>query len=322
VARVKLLPIRRGPSKFQRAADGSMSLIEHLMELRSRLFKASLAIVATGIIGYLVSNRVLDFLKRPYCRVEGLPANECQLQVLDPLTPLTQQIKISLIVALILAGPIWLYQLWAFIAPGLHRHERRWAYWFVAIATPLFAAGVMLAYFVVEKGLGFLLEDTFQDLNIELALDRYISFITTVMLIFGVSFEFPLVFLMLNFAGLVSARRMLSWWRVAILAFTVFAAVTVPDPGPFGMLLLAACLTVLYFAAVGVAFLNDRRRARRDNLYPDVGDDELSPLEDLEPVTGGDPVFDPEPILDDEPLEELAPVARPAPLEPRYDDVT
>jgi sec-independent protein translocase protein TatC len=322
VARVKLLPIRRGPSKFQRAADGSMSLIEHLMELRSRLFKASLAIVAGGIIGYLVSNQVLDLLKRPYCLVKDLPQDECQLQILDPLVPLTQQIKISLLVALILAGPVWLYQLWAFIAPGLHRHERRWAYWFVAIAAPLFAAGVVLAYFVVEKGLGFLLEDTLDAVSIDLELARYISFITTVMLVFGVSFEFPLVFLMLNFAGLVSARRMLSWWRVAILAFTVFAAVTVPDPGPFGMLLLAACLTVLYFAAVGVAFLNDRRRARRDNRYADVGDDEISPLEDLEPVTAGDPVFDPEPVLDAEPLEELAPVARPAPLEPRYDDVT
>jgi sec-independent protein translocase protein TatC len=126
-----------------------------------------------------------------------------------------------------------------------------------------------------------------------------------------VAFEFPLVALMLNVVGVASAKRLLSWWRVAVFLFFVFSAIVTPTPDPFGMTALALCLSALYFMAVGAAFLNDRRRARRDNVYGELDDDEISPLEfDREPVEAGAPVDAP------------GPVAAPLPLDQRYDDTT
>jgi sec-independent protein translocase protein TatC len=305
---------KRGPSDFERAADGSMTLIEHIRELRSRLFKASLAVLVGFGVGMWLADPVLDLLKDPYC---GLPGSidpvtkECEFVQLGPADLFLLKLKIALWTGLVLAAPVWLYQLWAFIAPGLHRHERRYAYAFTAIAAPLFAMGAVLAYFVVEKGLEFLLQFSGDDINTTLEITRYISFVTNLILIFGVAFEFPLVALMLNVVGVASAKRLLSWWRVAVFLFFVFSAIVTPTPDPFGMTALALCLSALYFMAVGAAFLNDRRRARRDNVYGELDDDEISPLEfDREPVEAGAPVDAP------------GPVAAPLPLDQRYDDTT
>lgn len=225
---------RRGPSQFARASDGSMTLIEHLKELRSRLFKASLGIVGGLIIGLIVADNVLNLLKRPYCDLTP-PGQECKFTQLELAGPFMLTLKIALWVGLILAAPIWTYQLWAFIAPGLHRSERRWAYLFAAIAAPLFAAGAALAYFVSERAIVFLMQFAGDDVSTQLEIVRYIDFMTSLILIFGAAFEFPLVLLLLNVVGIVSAKRMLSWWRAAIFLCFAFAAVTTPDPGPFSM---------------------------------------------------------------------------------------
>jgi len=221
------------------------------------------------------------------------------------------RLKLALWVGLILAAPVWLYQLWAFIAPGLHRHERRWAYLFAAIAAPLFAMGAVLAYFVVHKGLSFLLESGVTGLSTSLEVTRYISFVTNLILIFGVAFEFPLIVLLLNFTGMASAKRLLGWWRVAVFVFFAFSAVVTPTPDPFGMTALGLCLSALYFMAVGGAYLNDRRRARKNSLYAGLSDDEISPLD-----------MEPEPVEAGEPVDAITPVPAPQPLERRYDDMT
>jgi sec-independent protein translocase protein TatC len=306
---------RRGPSKFQRAADGSMTLIEHIRELRTRLFWASLAVLAGLVVGLFLAQPVFDLLREPYCKLPQAlgPDGKCQAFFqLSPADGFLLKLKLALWIGLILSGPVWLFQLWAFIAPGLHRHERKWAYLFVSIAAPLFAAGAALAYFVVDKGLKFLLESGVTGTATSLEVTRYISFVTTMILLFGVAFEFPLLLLMLNFAGIASAKRLLSWWRVVIFVCFAFAAIATPDPGPFGMTLLALALSLLYFIALGVAFLNDRRRARRDNLYAGLDDDETSPLDDagLDVVERGEPVETP------------VPVTGPLPLDRRYDDST
>ncbi|MFY1576810.1 twin-arginine translocase subunit TatC [Verrucosispora sp. WMMD703] len=310
---------KRGPSNFERAADGSMTLVEHIRELRDRLFRASLAIVVGLIGGYLLAQPAFDLLKQPYCRLPGMMVDgECQqFLLLAPADGFILKLKLALWIGLILGAPVWLYQLWAFIAPGLHRHERKWAYVFVTIAAPLFAAGAVLAFLVVDKGLAFLLEAGVTGTDSQLEVTRYISFVTTMILLFGVAFEFPLTLLMLNFTGVVSARRLLSWWRIVVFVCFAFAAVATPDPGPFGMTLLALCLSLLYFIAVGVAFLNDRRKGRGKELYADTADDEASPLElDREPVEAGQPVGRVSPI------DAPDPVARPLSIERRYDDVT
>lgn len=306
----RLIPRRRGPSQFDRAADGSMSLVEHLLELRSRLFKASLAVVAGMIAGYLLSQTVYELLERPYNNLPEPGEEWLPLQQLGAMDGFILKLKIALWVGLIIGAPIWLYQLWAFIAPGLHRRERRWAYVFGAVAIPLFALGGLLAYFVVEKGLQFLLEAGVQGVAVQLEVSGYISFVTTLILVFGLSFQFPVLLLLLNFSGMVSARKLLGAWRVVVFVCFAFAAIFTPDPGPFGMVLLAACLCVLYFAAVGIAFLHDRRKARREE-FADLPDDQISALdEDLEPVTAGDPVAP------------AAAVDEPLPLERGYDDIT
>lgn len=297
---VRRLPRRQGPSRFARAADGSMTLREHLVELRGRLFKATAAVALAMVIGFLLSQPVYELLERPYCGLD-LPAwnGVCPgLQQLGALDAFMLRLKMALWIGLILAAPVWFYQLWAFVAPGLHRHERKWAYIFVSLAVPLFVAGAVLAYVVIERGLRFLVSYGIQGASVDLEMSGYISFIATVMLVFAIGFELPLLVLMLNFAGVVSARKLLSWWRVAVFVCFVFASFATPDPGPFGMLLLAGILSAMYFMAVGVAFLNDRRRAKKRAGYEQLADDEISPLETPEPVDAeaAEPVPTPQPL--------------------------
>jgi sec-independent protein translocase protein TatC len=309
---------RRGPSKFQQAADGSMTLLEHVRELRNRLFWASLGLLAGFIVGFIVSQWVFHLLAEPYC---SLPSswvnNQCKFLVLGVGDTLILRLKIALWVGILVGAPVWLYQLWAFIAPGLHRHERKWAYVFVAIAAPLFSAGAVLAYLVVGHSLAFIMKAGVLGEATQLEVTSYIGFVTSMILLFGVAFEFPLILLMLNFTGVVRAKRLLSWWRVVIFLSFAFAAIATPDPGPFGMTLLAAAMSLLYFIAVGVAFLNDRRRGRDKELYADLSDDEISPLaDDRDPIGAGDRIEAPAPVAGP------APVAQPLPLERRFDDMT
>ncbi len=290
------LPWRRGPSRFQRASDGSMTLIEHFLELRSRLFKASLAVVAGLVVGLIVMREVRRFLSRPYCRtLEEMgqlgPGEQCGFTQLGPTDVFLLDLKIALGVGLLLAAPVWLYQLWAFIAPGLHRRERRWAYVFAAIAAPLFAGGAVLTFFVLERALGFLLSIAGDEIVTQLEITRYVSFVVTLMLTAGFAFQFPLVVLMLNFTGIASARRLLGWWRATVFVMFLLAAMITPTPEPFTMIVIGLALSSLYFTAVGVAFLNDRRRARKAGLYGDLADDEISPLDEHpQPVERSEPV--------------------------------
>jgi sec-independent protein translocase protein TatC len=313
----------RGPSKFQQASDGSMTLIEHVRELRNRMFWASVGLVGGFIVGFILSEPVFDLLKRPYCDLPSSIARRadgtayCDWVVLGVGDTLMLKLKIALWVGIIVGAPVWLYQLWAFIAPGLHRHERKWAYIFAAIATPLFVGGAVLAYMVVGHSLSFIMDAGILGQTTKLEVGAYTGFVTSMLLLFGAAFEFPLVLLMLNFTGVVTGRRLLSWWRIVVFLSFAFAAIATPDPGPFGMTLLAACMSLLYFIAVGVAFLNDKRKGRGKEIYADLDDDTISPLaDDRVPVGASDPIEAPSPI------DAPEPVSRPKPLEGRFDDMT
>lgn len=330
--RLRLLPRRRGPTRFQRAADGSMTLVEHFQELRSRLLRASLGVLAGFGVGLAVMQDVRRFLSRPYCEVladlDRLPPAGCTFTQLAPMDLLLLDLKIGLGVGLVVSAPVWLYQLWAFIAPGLHRRERRWAYAFAAVAAPLFLGGAVLAFLVLERALRFLLSLTGDEVVTQLEITRYVSFVVTMMLTAGFAFQFPLVVLMLNVTGVASARRLLSWWRVTVFIMFVLAALITPTPEPFTLTALGLALSSLYFAAVGLAFLNDRRRARRDP-YAGLSDDEASPLpEEVEPVAAPEPVPAPEPVGPSRPAGRSGPVegpsgSPPAPPAPRgFDDMT
>ncbi|GLY00154.1 twin-arginine translocase subunit TatC [Actinoplanes sp. NBRC 101535] len=317
---LSLRPKSKGPSKFEQAADGSMTLIEHVRELRNRLFIASAAVVVGLIVGFIISKWTFEILKAPYCDLPSSTSDStgsCEFITLAVTDQLMLRLKIALWVGLIVAAPVWLYQLWAFVAPGLHRHERKWAYVFVALATPLFLGGAVLAYFVIGHSLAFIMEAGVIGEPTKLEVTSYVGFVMNMLLLFGAAFEFPLLLLMLNFTGVVSAPRLLSWWRAVVFLAFAFAAIATPDPGPFGMTLLAACISLLYFIAVGVAFIYDKRMGRGKEIYAGLDDDAVSPLaEERVPVGASDPVEAPTAV------EAPAPVDKPQSLERRYDDMT
>lgn len=299
-----------------------MPLMEHLRELRGRLFKASLAILVGFIIGYAVHTRVLDFMVQPYCHlaIANRGSQGCDIITTQVTSYFVVGLKLALYIGLILACPVWLYQLWAFIAPGLHRNERSWAYGFVGVAVPLFAGGVVLAYLIVARGLEFLLPSVASQVKAMLDVAGYIDFMTKLMVVFGLALEFPLILALLNAAGILSAKRLLGWWRIAVFLMFAISAVVTPTPDPFGMTALAIPMVVLYFGAVGFAFLNDGRKARKLAAdYGAVDDDEASELDyQSDPVDDLEPIGDPEPIESpDESSEDRADRRR-----RRFDDST
>jgi sec-independent protein translocase protein TatC len=312
-------------TQFQRASDGSMTLIEHIRELRNRLFKASIGLVLGTAVGIYFASGIFDYLIKPYCDYQASrgTSGSCLLSASGgPLDPFLVNLKVGLYFGILISAPIWLYQLWAFIAPGLHRRERRYTYSFVAVAAPLFAAGVVLAHIIVSKSLHFFL-GTSSHFTVIVDVGGYFTFVTKMMLLFGIGFEFPLLLVMLNFAGVLSARRMLGWWRQAIFLMFLFGAVVTPSPDPFAMSILALCMSVLYFAAVGVALINDRRRGRRE-MYSSLDDDETSSIDfgDHETIQPGERVTISGPVTSSDRVGGTGPVDPPAPLDDRYDDAT
>lgn len=298
--------------------DGTMTLVEHIYELRHRLSVAILAVVVGGIFGFLWFSygpfglpSLGDLLTGPYCSLPAAPegpraaitndADDCALLATAPFEALMLQLKVGLSAGAVLVAPIWLYQLWSFITPGLYEKERRYALIFVSTAAVLFAAGAVLAYVVVAKGLEVLLGFGGGQVVTALTGDRYFSFMLAMLLIFGVSFELPVLVVMLNRAGVVSYAKLRHWTRGIVFGLFIFAAVATPSQDPISMLALAGALTVLFFGSLVFCRFQDRARARRlaEEGWDHISDDEASPLD-----------YEAEPV---EPAE---------PVRPRYDDAT
>jgi sec-independent protein translocase protein TatC len=262
------------------APGGRMTLVEHLRELRNRVFKGVLAIVVTTVVAWFFYDQLLDLLVAPYKAATGSTSQELdQKLVQGTITgPFILQMKICGLAGLVLASPIWLYQLWAFIMPGLHRHERKWTLIFSAVAGPLFMAGVALGYFVLPKGISMLLGFTGQGIANYIDLMGYLSFTIRMLVAFGIAFEIPLFVVLLNLAGVVSAQQLARSRRWIILLAFIFAAIATPSADPFSMLALAIPMTVLFLISEMVAHLVDRRRANR-SAYAGMGDDETSQLD-------------------------------------------
>jgi sec-independent protein translocase protein TatC len=270
--------------------DARMPLMEHIRELRNRVIKIALAVTAGSIAGWLIYNPVWDFIKRPYCKAQisspvatalaksaGTLSPHCQLYVTGVFDPLVLRLQISIAVGIIVSSPIWLYQIWAFIAPGLFRRERRWAYYFVGAALPLFAIGATIAYFAMTRGLQFLLHLVPADTTALITINTYLSYAGAMLTIFGIAFELPLVFVLLNLAGVLTHARFRKWRRVIIFLVFAFAAIFTPSPDPLSMLALAVPCVVLVEASEVFAWANDRRRARYGNLeFPGMTDEEVA----------------------------------------------
>lgn len=256
-----------------------MSLADHLRELRRRVVWVVLGILVCGIVGWLTYDRLLDLLTAPLNHIRAQRGDDSiGLNFAGLTQPFSIHLKVSLFVGIIISSPLWLYEVWAFIVPGLTRRERRTSFAFIGAAVPLFLAGCYLAFWsmpnVVEVLYGFTPQGSFNFTNAS----DYLTFVTRFILAFGLAFLLPVLLVALNVAHVLPARVMLKGWRIAVMAIFVFAAVMTPTPDAWTMLVLAMPMVGLFYLAVGVATLLDRRRAKAAPDWVEVPDDEASPL--------------------------------------------
>jgi sec-independent protein translocase protein TatC len=271
--------------------DGRMPLIDHIRELRNRLVKICLALIIGTGIGLLpaVFNRVWGFVQRPFCNATINGHHGCtrigdQLILQGVFDPFMLRVEIAFFFGLIVTSPIWLYQLWAFVAPGLYRREKKWTYLFVGTAVPLFLGGAAMSYLVMGHGLKYLLGLAPGHVLVLPSVSTYLSYFTAMLLGFGLAFELPLLLLMLNMVGILSHAFFKRWRRLMIFGVFVFSGIASPSPDPLTMLLLAVPCLVLVEISELIIWMNDRRRAARPSMYEGLADDEVAPLDDDEPV--------------------------------------
>ncbi|HEY0934858.1 MAG TPA: twin-arginine translocase subunit TatC [Trebonia sp.] len=278
-------------SKRRGNPDGQMPLMDHLRELRNRVVIAGLVIIAGMVIALFFSNRTWSLVTRPYCEAVIKGVSGCRrdgqhnLIVNSVFDGFFLRIKVAFFLALIATCPVWLYQLWAFIAPGLYRREKKWAYVFVGAAAPLFIGGAALAYLVMDRGLHYLLGITPNGVTPLITVDSYFGYFTGMLLGFGLVFEIPLLIVMLNVVGILTHERFRKWRRLIIFGIFLVAGVVNPSPDPWTMLLLGGLALVLTELAEVFVYFNDKRRARNHpDPYAGLADDELAPIEEPETV--------------------------------------
>ena len=247
---------------------GRMPLLEHFRELRKRVVRSAIAILLVSVIGWIFYSRIVNALAKPICalhRSHVSDLGDCgALYVNGGLGPLNLQVTVSFMVGLIGASPIWLYQLWAFIAPGLHKREKKYAFFFIGVAAPFFAGGAYLGYRILPFAVKALLGFTPTSISNLVRFDDYLNFVLRLILVFGGAFELPVLLISLNLANVLSGKAILKPWRLAIFGIAFFTAAFSPTGDPLTMSLLALPLILFYFGAGTVALLNDKRRAKRN----------------------------------------------------------
>jgi sec-independent protein translocase protein TatC len=267
-----------------------MPVLDHLRELRRRVIVIVLIVAAGAVIGWLLYGHVLNILRDPYCsvpakyRYQPKGTANCVLIYHGVLEGFTTRLKVSTIAGAVLTAPFWLYQIWAFITPGLRKNERKYTLIFVGASTGLFAAGMALAYVVLSRGLRFVLQQSGYGTGALLTLNDYISFVTTLLLVFGAAFELPLIIVMANFAGVLPARLLRKSRRVAIFLIFLFAAVATPSTDPYTMCAMAIPMVLLFEAAIQIAVVHDRRKQRRlaaERAEPHPEDDVASEIDPI-----------------------------------------
>ncbi len=252
-----------------------MTLFEHLRELRYRLIVSILAIIVGMVVAWFFRYDLLDILQRPYFQAIAAlkakhPDANTSLVNINLTSPLTLSLKVSALAGAIATAPFWLYQLWAFVVPGLLAKEKKWALIFIAAATPMFVGGVVVAYVVLPKAIAVLLSFTQSGVTNLQDINAYLAFLLRLMLVFGIGFLIPLIVLMLNIVGVIKAKQMAKYRSLVIFATFVFGAVATPSTDPFSMLAVAAPMALLFLAAEVIAHILDRRKERQAAL---AGDD-------------------------------------------------
>ena len=259
-------------------STGQMSLVQHLFELRSRLLKSLVAITLAAIVVFWQWQPVLDFLRTPFCHTR-IGRQHCDLIAIGIFDQFKVRIRVGFIGGILVAAPVWLYQIGAFITPALHRKERRYAGGFLAGSLTFFAIGASLAYLTVDRGLDFLFGVGGSSVGQIVTLQDYLSFVTLCLVAFGIAFEFPVVIMFLHFVGVLSSVRMRAMRRGMIMALFIGSAVLTPSQDPITFLAMAVPLCLLYEVCILVARIRERRRRKRSGLPEDLSDDAASPLD-------------------------------------------
>ncbi|MFP5335489.1 MAG: twin-arginine translocase subunit TatC [Actinomycetes bacterium] len=255
-----------------------MPLRDHLSELRRRVVRAGLAILAGSLVGWFLYDPLVSELTEPIQRIAAQEGRVAQINFAQVASSFDLKVKMSIWLGIIASSPVWIYQLWAFITPGLTRKERRTALAFVAAAVPLFLAGIWLAWQFIPNAVRFLTGFTPEGGSNIIDAQYYLGFVMRLLLAFGIAFLLPVVLVGLNVAGLMQGRTMLKGWRWVVVLALTFAAIATPTPEITAMFMLATPMLLLFAVAIGLSLLNDRRRARREPSFADLDDDAPSPL--------------------------------------------
>lgn len=261
---------------------GQMALSDHLRELRARLLRSLLVVFAGMCVAWFFYDEIFSLLLGPYedARRALKGSVDTRPTINGSTGGFMLQLKLSGAAGVVGTSPYWLYQIWAFILPGLHPHEKRWTRVFAAVAGPLFVLGVVTGFFVLPKGLAVLIGFTPDDVQNLVEVGAYFSFVIRMMLVFGLSFEIPLFVILLNLAGVVTGRQLGAHRAWIVLGVFIFAAAATPSTDPFSMLMLALPMTVLFLASEVVARATDRRRGRRAAAAA-LEDDVATPADQL-----------------------------------------
>jgi len=262
----------------KRSPDGRMSLGDHLRELRRRFVIAAVAIAVGSVLGWVEYDWLFTQIMAPLRKLAAERGGLVNINFGGITQPFTVQLQVAMFVGVIVASPVWLFQVWGFIVPGLTKREKRTAMAFVAAAAPLFLAGCFLATTVVPKAVEILIGFTPKGAANLPDAALYLTFVTRFILAFGLAFLLPVFLVGLNVAHILPARIMLKGWRIAVILIFVFSAMMTPTPDAWTMLALALPMIGLFYAAVGVSMLLDKRRGRREPEWAKVPDDEASPL--------------------------------------------
>lgn len=258
--------------------DGRMALSDHLRELRARVLRSTVAFIVALGLALFFFDPIYDVVYGPYRDAVARLPEDSTLQTTEGAAGgLMLYLRLCGFTALVVTAPIWLYQIWAFVMPGLHDSEKRWSYIFLAIATPLFAGGVLLGYVTLAKGLEVLIGINPEDVTNLLESSQYLQFFTRTLFVFGLAFEIPVFVILLNLAGVVSGRTLAAYRPWIIIGTFVFAAVATPSVDPFTMIFMALPMVLLFLVSEGIARWNDRRRAAKDP-YAGLSPDEASPI--------------------------------------------
>lgn len=269
------VPFRGGEPKPERTPDAVMTLTEHLAELRVRIIRCALAVTIGFVVIMAFYDQVLRFLSRPYkslcldrpnlCPAGAFDGANPQFLNLDPIGGLATRVRIAMYGGLLFAIPVIMWQLWKFIVPALKANEKKYAIPFILSSVGLFILGGFLAYWTLEAALEFLISWAGEDVTSNFEVSRYVNLVTLMVFAFGVGFQFPVLLVFLQLAGVLTPQQLIGAWRYALVGIVVLAAVITPSGDPISLAALALPMTVLYFASIGIGYFAQRRAARHSD---------------------------------------------------------